>query len=109
VRWWLDRLDRWQAHEADFMTLRQHAGITRQEVATLCAVTEATVRHWEAARKPPPRAMLLMKTRPAIRCRPKCSRGARKPHLSRTRQSSQVCLGGPPRDWLLITKHIQLQ
>ncbi|HEY0674758.1 MAG TPA: hypothetical protein VGD25_00955 [Immundisolibacter sp.] len=37
MRWWLDRLDRWQAHETDFMKLRQLAGITRQEVATLCA------------------------------------------------------------------------
>jgi hypothetical protein len=66
VRWWLDRLDRWQAHEADFMTLRQHAGITRQEVAQLCAVTEATVRRWEDASKPPPRAIvLLVQARPA--------------------------------------------
>ncbi len=48
------------------MTLRQQAGITRQEVATLCAVSEATVRRWEAASKPPPRAIvLLVKPRPA--------------------------------------------
>ncbi|ANX02815.1 helix-turn-helix domain-containing protein [Immundisolibacter cernigliae] len=60
MRWWLDRLDRWQAHEADFMTLRQHAGITRQKVAQLCAVTEATVRRWEDASKPPPRAMCCL-------------------------------------------------
>ena len=66
VRWWLDRLDRWQAHEADFMTLRQMAGITRQEVAQLCAVTEATVKRWEDASKPPPRAIvLLVQARPA--------------------------------------------
>ena len=42
------------------MTLRQHAGITRQEVAQLCAVTEATVRRWEDASKPPPRAIVLL-------------------------------------------------
>lgn len=42
------------------MTLRQQAGITRQEVATLCAVSEATVRRWEAARKPPSRAIVLL-------------------------------------------------
>lgn len=71
MRWWLDRLDRWQAHEADVMTLRQQAGITRQEVARLCAVTEATVKRWEAASKPPPRAIvLLVKARPPIRRRP---------------------------------------
>ena len=42
------------------MTLRQQAGITRQEVAALCAVTEATVKRWEAAEKSPPRAIVLL-------------------------------------------------
>lgn len=42
------------------MTLRQQAGIARQEVATLCAVSEATVRRWEAARKSPPRSIVLL-------------------------------------------------
>ena len=60
VRWWLDRLDGWQAHEADFTTLRQLAGVTRKEVAALCGVREATVRHWEAAEKSPPRAIVLL-------------------------------------------------
>lgn len=60
MRWWLDHLHAWQAHETDFMKLRQLAGITRQEVATLCAVKEATVRHWEAGNKPPPRAIVLL-------------------------------------------------
>jgi transcriptional regulator with XRE-family HTH domain len=60
VRWWLDRLERWQAHEPDFMTLRQVAGITRQEVAALCGIREATVRQWEAATKSPPRAIVLL-------------------------------------------------
>ncbi len=60
MRWWLDRLAHWQAHEPDFMTLRQVAGITCKEVATLCGVKEATVRHWEAGKKPPPRAIVLL-------------------------------------------------
>ncbi|MDD3652163.1 helix-turn-helix domain-containing protein [Immundisolibacter sp.] len=60
MRWWLDRLERWQAHEPDFMTLRQVAGITRKEVAALCGVKEATVRQWEAAEKSPPRAIVLL-------------------------------------------------
>ena len=41
------------------MTLRQLAGITCKEVTTLCAVREATVRCWEAGRKPLPRAIVL--------------------------------------------------
>jgi hypothetical protein len=30
VRWWLDRLERWQAHEPDFMTLCQVARCSSQ-------------------------------------------------------------------------------
>ena len=60
MRWWLDRLERWQAHEPDFMTLRQVAGITCKEVAALCGVKEATVRQWEAGSKSPPRAIVLL-------------------------------------------------
>jgi transcriptional regulator with XRE-family HTH domain len=60
VRWWLDRLERWQSHEPDFMTLRQVAGITCKEVAALCGVKEATVRRWEAGSKSPPRAIVLL-------------------------------------------------
>jgi hypothetical protein len=36
VRWWLDRLERWQAHEPDFMTLRQVAGIMYADLQGIC-------------------------------------------------------------------------
>lgn len=47
MRWWLDHLHAWQAHETDFMKLRQLAGITRQEVARLVRRVVPTSR-WSA-------------------------------------------------------------
>ncbi|WP_372716989.1 hypothetical protein [Immundisolibacter sp.] len=44
----------------DFVALRQLAGFTRKEIATLCAVTERTVRNWEQHITTPPRAIILL-------------------------------------------------
>jgi DNA-binding transcriptional regulator YiaG len=60
VRGWHNRLERWQAHAPDFMTLHQVAGVTRKEADALCGMKEATVRRWEAGGKSPPRAIVLL-------------------------------------------------